>query len=149
MQKIIVQNIKGARASRPFPACIFFHVHCMAWLLKPTAGVNSAPQDPVPSGLCLSSPSGQGILAEAASLPLLQGRRRKPEDPASDSSFVTELEVSQWDGRKEHQESRTNPSLYLWALLVSLPFSQCKRELTLSGEIESFVNLCWDFFPGS
>lgn len=43
---------KRSQSQQTLPSLHIFHVHCTAWLLEPTPGVNTSPQDPVPSGLC-------------------------------------------------------------------------------------------------
>ena len=141
---------KGSQSQQTLPSLHIFHVRCMAWLPERASGANTAPRDPVPSGSCheLSLRPGPLGLPKAfwekgpalLSSPLPQGRRKMPEDPAPDSSFAKDLEISQWDDRRWAPRQRHRPeNKYLLTSVVSLPFSQSV------GKTESFVNLCWGF----
>lgn len=142
--KIVVQNIKGARARRHFPACIFSM--CIAWpgCRREILGQTGLLGILFPLVHAMSSPSGQGSFGRCFpkvfwekgpaphSSPLSQSRRTMPEDPTPDSSFAKELEINQWDGRRWAPCQRHRPEN------KSLPMS-----VGFVGAFCPFFSVCW------
>lgn len=110
---------KGSQSQQTLPGLHIFHVHCTAWLPERASGMNVAPRDPVPSGLCHEPSLRPGFLgltkvfwekgSARLSSPFSQGRRKMPEDPAPDSSFAKELEINQQDSRRWAPRQRRRP----------------------------------------
>lgn len=153
----MVQSIKRARASRHFPACIFSM--CIAWpgCRRELLGRTQLLGILFPLVRATSSPSGQGPWAR----PTCFGKRSQPCFPlpchrAGGKCLRTQLPIPalqrSWrsitgtagDGRLvEDTDPGRNPFGCLWALLVSLPFSQPVDKT------DNFVRLCVGFFQDS
>lgn len=147
----MAQSIKGARASRHFPACIFSMCIARPGCQSELLGWTWLLGIPFPLVCAMSLPSGQGSWA----WPRCFGRRDQPGFPlpshrAGGKCLRTQLLIPalqrSWrsisriagDGHlAKDTDPRINPYWCLWVLLVSLPFSQ---------SVDKTLYICAGFF---